>query len=69
MKEIIVVLIGMFYLVICGTGDAILDFWVYYLFGLVQQSIIRDFVWIVSSSTRMEIGFFDANKTGDITQG
>ena len=59
---------NVFYLVICGTGDAILDFWVYYLFGLVQQSIIRDLrLDLFRALLRMEIGFFDANKTGDIT--
>jgi len=29
------------YLLVCGTGDAILDFWCVYLFGAAQQRIIR----------------------------
>ena len=56
------------YLFLCGTGDAVLDFWVYYLFGKVQQSIIRDLrLDLFRALLRMEIGFFDKNKTGEIT--
>lgn len=56
------------YLVACGTGDAILDFWVYYLFGLVQQRIVRDVrLDVFRAVIRQEIGFFDCTKTGQIT--
>eukprot|EP00940_MAST-03C_sp_MAST-3C-sp2_P002706 g2706.t1 len=56
------------YLVACGTGDAILDFWVYFLFGLVQQRIIRDLrLELFRAILRQEIGYFDSNQTGEIT--
>ena len=56
------------YLLVCGTGDAILDFWCVYLFGAAQQRIIRGLrLDLYASILSQDIAFFDATKSGEIT--
>ena len=56
------------YLCLAGTGDAVLDFWCVYLFGMAQQKIIRGLrLQLFDAILKQEIGFFDCTKTGEIT--
>jgi len=56
------------YLFICGTIDALMDFWCVYLFGVAQQRIIRSLrLDLFSAILQQEVGFFDTHNTGEIT--
>ena len=56
------------YLCVAGTGDALLDFWCVYLFGIAQQRIIRGLrLNLFQAILHQEISFFDTTKTGEIT--
>jgi len=56
------------FLCIAGTGDALLDFWCVYLFGVAQQRIIRGLrLNLFQAILRQDISFFDTTKTGEIT--
>jgi len=54
-------------LVVAGSIDAALDFWCVYLFGKVNQSIIRELrINLFRAITVQEISFFDASSTGEL---
>ena len=56
------------FLCAAGTGDALLDFWCVYLFGIAQQRIIRGLrLNLFQAILRQDISFFDMTKTGEIT--
>jgi len=55
------------YLLLCGTIDAMLDFWCVYLFGVANQRIIKTVrLTLFQKILGFEVGFFDKNKTGEL---
>ncbi|KAF4658161.1 hypothetical protein FOL47_008137 [Perkinsus chesapeaki] len=58
---------GILLLIICGTVDALLDFWCVFLFSLVQQRIVRDLKRdLFASLLSQPLTFFDANNSGEL---
>lgn len=54
-------------LVVAGSIDAALDFWCVYLFGKVNQSIIRELrTSLFHAIVVQEMSFFDASSTGEL---
>eukprot|EP00814_Leptocylindrus_danicus_P006253 CAMPEP_0116030176 /NCGR_PEP_ID=MMETSP0321-20121206/16685_1 /TAXON_ID=163516 /ORGANISM="Leptocylindrus danicus var. danicus, Strain B650" /LENGTH=868 /DNA_ID=CAMNT_0003504905 /DNA_START=33 /DNA_END=2639 /DNA_ORIENTATION=- len=54
-------------LVVAGSIDAALDFWCVYLFGKVNQSIIRELrINLFRAIIVQEMSFFDASSTGEL---
>ncbi|KAF4730899.1 hypothetical protein FOZ63_005763, partial [Perkinsus olseni] len=54
-------------LIVCGTIDALLDFWCVFLFSLVQQRIVRDLKRdLFASLLSQPLTFFDNNSSGEL---
>lgn len=58
---------AVFGILLCGTCDAILDFWNYFLFVVVQQKVVRSLkLRLFGNVIHQELGFFDAEPAGDL---
>eukprot|EP00941_MAST-03F_sp_MAST-3F-sp1_P002512 g2512.t1 len=54
-------------LFVCGSIDALLDFWCVFLFAYTQQNIIKDLrLRLFSTLLQQEVSFFDSVKSGDL---
>jgi ATP-binding cassette subfamily B (MDR/TAP) protein 9 len=60
--------LNVFYLLVAGTVDSLLDFWNYFLFGFAQQKLIRGLrIDLFRAILKQEVGFFDITTTGELT--
>jgi len=56
------------YLAVCGTIDAVLDFWCVYLFGLCQLNLVKTVrTTLFKRIINMEVSFFDKTSSGTLT--
>ena len=55
-------------LFLMGIIDAVLDFWVLFLFGFAKENIVKDVrLDTFKAILRQEVAFFDANSSGELT--